>query len=168
VAGRTKTFASRFYQIKTGTAYLGSTSTGRRTGHPCSAGGAGTGPRPGTTYSGSAPGGGPQQKILWAEVRKGAGRWKSRWRIRDLMADARCSRAVSDFLTSTDVGRRAPVEEDAESETSERELRERRERGEEREAEAEDPRAARELRAREELLLFLPTPSFIASAGDKK
>ena len=29
------------------------------------------------------------QKILWAEVRKETGRWKSRWRIRDLFADRR-------------------------------------------------------------------------------
>ena len=32
-----------------------------------------------------------EQKILWAEVRKETGRWKSRWRIRDLFADKRCS-----------------------------------------------------------------------------
>jgi len=85
-----------------------------------------------------------QQKILWAEVRKETGRWKSQWKIRDLLADGRCSRAVLDFLTATDVGRRVLAEESAGSEASERELRERREWEEEREAEAE----ARVLRTR--------------------
>jgi len=36
----------------------------------------------------------------------------------------RCSRTVLEFLASTDVGRRAPVEEDAVSVVSEAELRE--------------------------------------------
>ena len=66
-----------------------------------------------------------QQKILWAEVRKQTGRWKDRWKIRDLLADGRCSRAVLEFLASTDVGRRVPAEEEgAVSEVSEEELRE--------------------------------------------
>jgi len=90
----------------------------------------------------------PQQKILWAEVRKETGRWKDRWKIRDLLADERCSQAVLDFLSSTDVGRRVPAEEeDAVSEVSEAELR------------AEGPSAG------EEPPLFLPTPDFMASAG---
>ena len=68
-----------------------------------------------------------------------------------------------DFLSSTDVGRLvSPLEEsDAGSEVSDWELRERREREEEREAEAE------ELGAGEELPLFLPAPSFMASAGEE-
>jgi hypothetical protein len=75
--------------------------------------------------------------------------------------DERCSRAVLDFLATTDVGRRvpAPVEEnDTESERSEWELWERREREEERRAEAE------ELGTEVEELLFLPTPAFMVSA----
>ena len=47
---------------------------------------------------------------------------------------------------------------------SEWELRERRERQEEREVEAEELGTAGELGAGEELPLFLPTPSFMASA----
>ena len=68
-----------------------------------------------------------QQRTLRAEVRKETGRWKSRWKVRDLLADERCSRAVLDFLCTTDVGRRvpAPAEEDAQSEAPEWELRER-------------------------------------------
>jgi len=61
-----------------------------------------------------------QQKILWAEVRKETGRWKERWKIQDLLADERCGRAVLDFLSTTDVGRRVPGEkEDAVSAVSE-------------------------------------------------
>jgi hypothetical protein len=56
-----------------------------------------------------------QQKSLWGEVRKETGRWKSRSKVRDLLADERCSRAVIDFLATTDVRRLvpAPFEEDA-------------------------------------------------------
>jgi len=96
-----------------------------------------------------------QQKILWAEVRKETGRWKSRWRIRDLLADGRCGQAVLDFLSTTDVGRRVPAEEDAVSEASEAELREfLGEQG----AGAEEPGAGG-------TPLSLPTPDFMASAG---
>ena len=104
-----------------------------------------------------------QQKTLWAEVRKETGRWKSRWKVRDLLADERCSRAVLDFLSTTDVGRLvpAPVEEDAQSEASEWELRKRREQEEERREEAEG------LGAEVEEPLFLPTPAFMASAEEE-
>jgi len=63
-----------------------------------------------------------QQKILWAEVLKETKRWKSRWTVRDLLADGRCGRAVLEFLASTDVGRLVPPleeEGDAGSEVSE-------------------------------------------------
>jgi len=53
------------------------------------------------------------------------------------------------------------IEADAGSQVSEWELRERREQGEEREAEAEEPGAG------EEPPLFLPTPSFMASADEE-
>jgi len=36
----------------------------------------------------------PQQNILWAEVFRETGRWKSRWKVRDLPVDGRCSGAV--------------------------------------------------------------------------
>jgi len=102
-------------------------------------------------------------------VRKETGKWKSRWKIRELLADGRCGQAVLDFLTSTDVGRLVPPleEKDAESQVSEWELREHREREEEREAEAEEPDATGELGAGEEMPLFLPTPPFMASAEEE-
>jgi len=51
--------------------------------------------------------------MLWAEVKKETGRWKDRWKVRDLLADGRCSRVVLGFLSSTDMGRRVPqVEQD--------------------------------------------------------
>jgi hypothetical protein len=79
------------------------------------------------------------------------------------LADTRCSQPVPDFLSTTDVGRRVPppVEDYAESEASEWELRERREREEERGVEAE------ELGAEVEEPFVLPTPAFMASAAEE-
>jgi len=110
-----------------------------------------------------------QQKTLRAEVLKETKRWRSRWTVRDLLADGRCGRAVLDFLSSTDVGRLVPPleEGDAGSEVSEWELRERRERQEEREGEAEALGVVDDMGDREEFPLFLPTPSFMASAGEE-
>jgi len=45
-------------------------------------------------------------------MKKETGRWKDWWKIRDLLADGRCSWVVLDFLTSTDVGRWVPGEGD--------------------------------------------------------
>jgi len=103
---------------------------------------------------------------VWKET----GRGKRRWKGHELFADVRCSRAVLDFLSATDVGRLVPPlaeEGDAVSEVSEWELRERREREEETEAEAEALGAEDEGGAGEEPPLFLPTPSFMASAGEE-
>jgi len=87
-------------------------------------------------------------------VKKETGRWKERWKVRDLLADGRCSRAVLDFLSSTNVGRRAPAEAEdgAVSAVSELEVREWLE---EQGAEGEPP-------------LFLPTPDFMPSAGEAR
>ena len=107
-----------------------------------------------------------QPKILWGEVRKETGRWRSWWKIRDLLADGRCSQVVLYFLAATDVGRRVPAVGDGDvgNNVSKWEHRERRER--EKEREAEELGAAGELGAGEELPLFLPTPSFMASADE--
>ena len=95
----------------------------------------------------------PQQKILWAEVLKETGAGE------EPVEDPGHREAVLDFLSTTDVGRLVLAEEDPGSEVSEWELRKRWEREEERSAEAE------ELGAGEEPM-FLPTPSFIASADE--
>jgi len=102
----------------------------------------------------------PQQKILWAEVRKETGKGKDRWKVRDLLADGRCSRAVLDFLSTTDVGRWVPgvEEDDAVSAVSELEVREWLE---------EQGAGAEEQDAGGELPLFLPTPDFMAAAGEE-
>ena len=85
------------------------------------------------------------------------GRWKNRWKIRDLLAYERCSRVVLDFLSSTDVGRRVPAEEeDALSAVSELEEWEWLE---EQRAGTEEPDVGGEP------LLFLHTPDFMASVG---
>ena len=95
---------------------------------------------------------------MWAEVKKETGRWKDRWKVRDLLADGRCSRAVPDFLSATDVGRRVPAEadEDAVSAVLELEVQEWLE---------EQGAGAEEQDAGGELPLFLPTPDFMASTG---
>ena len=92
-------------------------------------------------------------------MKKETRRWKDRWKVRDLLADGRCSRAVLDFLSSTDVGRRVPAEaeDDAVSAVSELEVREWLE---EQGAGAEEPGAEGGPP------LFLPTPDFTASAGE--
>ena len=101
--------------------------------------------------------------MLWKEGWKETERGKRRFAIRDLLADDRCSKAVLDFLSTTEVGRLVPTpaEEDVQSEASEWELRERREREEEKGAEAE------RLGAEVEDPLFLPTPAFMASAEEE-
>jgi len=77
--------------------------------------------------------------------------------VRDLLADGRCSRAVLDFLSTTDVGRRVPEveEDDAVSTVSDLEVREWME---------EQGEGAEEPGAGGESPLFLPTPDFMASA----
>jgi hypothetical protein len=162
-AGSTKRLASRFYQLKTGHCLTGQYLEWTKN-------------QPTAKYwwcpfrtqtrehlFKNCPRWKPQQKTLWAEVRKESGRGKERFKVRDLLADPRCSRAVLDFLSTTDVGRRvpAPAEEDAQNEVSEWELRERREREEERRAEAEG------LGAEVEEPLFPPTPAFMASAEEE-
>jgi hypothetical protein len=47
-----------------------------------------------------------QQKTLWGEVRRDTGRGKNRFKIRDLFADERCTRAILSFLRATKVGRK--------------------------------------------------------------
>ena len=67
---------------------------------------------------------------------------KSWWNARDLLADERCSRAVLDFLSTTNVGMLVQALGDVAREASDWELPDRREREEERRAEAEEVGAA--------------------------
>jgi len=98
-----------------------------------------------------------QQRIPRAKVWKEAGKGESQFNIRDLLADGRCSQAVLDPLSTTDVGRLVPAEGNVRSEWGHRE---RREREEKRRVEAGD------LDAGEELPLFLPTPSSMVSVDE--
>jgi len=123
VAGGSKRLASRLYQIKTGQ-YLQRTKN--RPTAQC-------GWRRGQTQTRDhlfkvCPEWNGQQNILWAEVLKETGRRKHRFTVRDLrdlLANGRCSQAVLDSLSTTDVGRLVPAEEDGGSEVSEWERRER-------------------------------------------
>jgi len=170
VAGSTKRLASRYYQLKTGRARTGQYLHWAKVRPTAQCWWCQCPTQTRDHLFKECPEWKMQQKILWAEVQKETGKWKSRWKIRDLLADGRCAQAVLDFLTSTDVGRLVPPleeEKDAGSQVSEWELRVRREREEEREAEAEELGAAWELGVGEELPLFLPTPPFMASAEEE-
>ena len=169
VASTTKRLASRFYQLKTGHARTGQYLYWAKARPTAECWWCGHHAQTREHLFKVCPEWKGQQKILWAEVSKETGRWKSRWKVRDLLADGRCAQAVLDFLSSTDVGRLVPPleESDDRSEASEWELREHREREEQQEAEAEELGAAGELGAGEELPLFLPMPPFMASAEEE-
>ena len=63
-------------------------------------------------------------------MKKETGKWKDRWKERDLLAEWRCSRAVLDFIATMDVGKRvAREEDDAVCAVSELEVREWQEEG---------------------------------------
>jgi len=160
VAGSTKRLASRFYQLKMGHCRTGQYLHWAKVRSTAQCWWCRYPNQTREYLLKACPRWKGQQKVLWKEVYKETGRGKRRWRAPELFADQRCSQAVLDCLSSTDVGRTVPaeeVEDDAGSEASELELRERREREEERRAEAERLGA-------EEDPLFL-TPSFMASAG---
>jgi hypothetical protein len=163
VAGSSKRLASRFYQLKTGHALTGQHlhRTKSRPTPQCWWCVSGVQTRD-HLFKECAEWTG-QQRILWAEVRKETGKWKSRWKVQDLLADERCNRAVLDCVSTSDVGRLAPalVGKDVQSETSEWELRERGEREEERRVEGEG------LGAEVEESLFLPTPAFMVFAEEE-
>ena len=110
-----------------------------------------------------------EQRTLWEEVYKETGRGRWRWKAHELFAEGKCSQAVLDFLSSTDVGKIVPAVgvDDAESEASEWELRERTEWEEERMAEAEALGAENGEDDGEERRLVLPTPPSMASAGEE-
>jgi hypothetical protein len=74
VAGSSKRLVSRFYRLKTGHCLTGQYLEWR-------------GDRP-----------------TAAEVQKESGRGKDRFKVRDLLADTRCSQPVLDFLSTTDLG----------------------------------------------------------------
>ena len=169
VAGSTKRLASRYYQLKTGHARTGQYLHWAKVRPTAQCWWCRCPLQTRDHLFKVCPKWKMQQKILWVEVQKETGRWKSRWKIRDLLGDVRRGQAVLDFPSSTDVGRLVPPLEvrDAGREVSEWELRERREWEEEPEAEAEELGTAGELGAGEESPLFLPTPSFMASAEEE-
>jgi len=165
VAGSAKRLAARFYQLKTGHCRTGEYlhwTTARPTPQCwwC--------PHPRQTREHllkGCPKWRKQQRVLWKEVWKETGKGRARLKAHELFGEPGASQAVLEFLSSTEVGKTVPAaevgeDEDAGSEASEWELRERAEREEERRAEelgAEDE-------GEEEHGLFLPTPSFMASA----
>ena len=101
---------------------------------------------------------GPTEDPVGGGADQETGRWKDRWKVWGPMADERCGRAVLDFLSTTDMERGVPAEEeDAVSEVSEAEVREWLE---------EQGAGAEVSGAGEEPPLFLPMPDFMASAEE--
>jgi len=123
VAGGSKRLASRFYQLKTGHCLTGQCRNRTKSRPTAQCWWCSCRTQTRDHLFKVCPRWSAQQKILWAEVRKEAGRGKSRFPIRDL-TDVRCTQAVLDFLSTMDVGRLipAPAEEDAGSEALEWEL----------------------------------------------
>ena len=160
VAGSAKRLAKRFYQLKTGHCSTGEYLhwTKFRLTAQCW-----WRPHPKQTREHllkGCPRWRKEQRMLWKEVWKETGKGRRWWKAHELFADQRCSRVVLDFLASTEVGKTVPaVEEDTRSEVSEWEIQERAGREEERRTEAEA--LGMEV---EEPPLFLPTPTFMASA----
>jgi hypothetical protein len=154
VANSAKRLASRFYQLKTGHCLTGQYLNWTKSQATAQCWWCRHQTQTRDHLFKECPEWKPQQKILWAEVKKETGRWKDRWKVRDLLADGRCSRAVLDFLSATDVGRRVPgvEEDDAMSAVSEQERLEEQGAGAEESGGGGTP-------------LFLPTPDFMASAG---
>jgi len=164
VAGRSKRLASRFDQIKTGHCRTGQYLHWAKVRPTAQCWWCRWPTQTRVHLLKECPRWKEQQRTLWGEVYKETARGKRRWKARELFADRMCSQALQDFLTTTDVGRIVPPaeeESDAGSEVSEWELRDCREREGERSVEAEA------LGAGEEPPLFLPTPPFMASAGEE-
>ena len=138
VAGSTNGLASRFYQLKTGHSRTGQYLrwAKARTTAQCWWCRCPTQTRDHLLKG--CPKRKGQERTLWKKSWEETGREKRRWKAHELFADRRCSHAVLDFLSSTDVGKIVPAveaEDDAGSEASEWELRERQEREDERRAE---------------------------------
>jgi len=89
VAGSTKRHGSRFYQLKTGHCLTGQylNWTKSRPTPQCWWCASGTQTR--DHLFKECVEWRDQQRTLWAEVRKETGRWKSRWKVRDLLVDER-------------------------------------------------------------------------------
>jgi len=47
---------------------------------------------------------------MWAKVEKDIKRGERKWKMAELFADERCNEAILEFLRTTDVGRKGPME----------------------------------------------------------
>jgi hypothetical protein len=99
-AGSSKRHASRFYQLKTGRCLTGQYLNWTKIcpTPQCWWCASGTQTRD-HLFKERAEWRG-QQRTLWAEVRKEPARGKSRWKVRDLLADKRCSRSTTEIVSS--------------------------------------------------------------------
>jgi len=115
VAGSTKRLPSRYYQLNTGHARTGQYLHWAKARPTAQCWWCRCPPQTRDHLFRVSPEWKMQQKALWAEVQKETGRRKSRWKIRDQLADGKRGQAVLDFLSSTDVGRIVPPLEESDS-----------------------------------------------------
>jgi hypothetical protein len=104
VAGSSKRIASRFYQVKTGHCLTGQYLEWTKNQLTAKCWWCSYRTQTREHVFKNCPGWREQQRVLWVEVREEAGRGRDRFKIQDLLADKRCSRAVLDLLSTTDVG----------------------------------------------------------------
>jgi hypothetical protein len=104
VAGSPKRLAGRYYQLKTGHCLTGQYLKWTKSRASAKCGWCSYGVQTREHLFKNCPRWKLQQKNLWAEVRRETGRGRSRFKIRDLFADERCTRAILSFLR-TRVGR---------------------------------------------------------------
>jgi hypothetical protein len=114
VAGSPKRVAARYYQLKTGHCLTGQYLKWTKSRGSAKCGWCSYEVQTREHLFKNCPRWKLQQKNLWAEVRRDTGRGRNRFRIRDLFADERCTRAILYFLRATRVGRGVGEEEGGE------------------------------------------------------
>jgi hypothetical protein len=122
VAGCPKRLAGRYYQLKTGHCLTGQYLKWTKNRGSAKCGWCPCERQTREHLFKNCPRWKLQQKTLWAEVRRDTGRGKNRCKIRDLLADERCTRAVLGFLRTTKVGRRTEDREQKEKNEREEEV----------------------------------------------
>jgi hypothetical protein len=105
VAGSRKRLAARFYQLKTGHCLTGQYLKWTKSRASAKCGWCSCEVQTREHLFKNCRKWKLQQKTLWPEVQRDTGRGKNRFKIRDLFADERCTRAILSFLRATRVGR---------------------------------------------------------------
>jgi hypothetical protein len=106
VAGAPKRLAARWYQLKTGHCLTGQYLEWTKNRDSAKCGWCPCKKQTREHLFKNCPRWKLQQKTLWAEVRRETGKGRTRFKMRDLFADERCTQPILAFLRTTKVGRR--------------------------------------------------------------